>query len=69
MTAHNTQKRQKSISSAGFEPAIEASERPQIQALDRAAFGFGVLQGGRSKCNTSLNLLLCDSYMPHYDIQ
>jgi len=31
------------MSPAGFEPAIPASERPQTQALDRAAAGIGVL--------------------------
>ena len=30
---------------AGFEPAIPASERPQIYALDRAANGIGILFG------------------------
>ena len=30
--------------SAGFEPAIPASERPQTRALDRAATGVGVLR-------------------------
>jgi hypothetical protein len=32
MTTHNTVKRRKSIPSAGFEPAIPASERPQTHA-------------------------------------
>jgi len=29
--------------SAGFEPAIPASERPQIQVLDRAGAAIGTL--------------------------
>jgi hypothetical protein len=43
---------------AGFDPAIPASERPQIHALDRAATGIGdreVLGGGEKvhyKSNT-----------------
>ena len=38
----NTQhKRQASVPSAWFEPAIPASERPQTHALDRAATGIG----------------------------
>jgi hypothetical protein len=34
-------KRQTSMPSAGFEPAIPATKRPQIYALDRAAAGIG----------------------------
>jgi hypothetical protein len=40
-TTHNTHKRQTSMPSAGFEPVIPASERPQTHALDRAATGIG----------------------------
>ena len=31
------------MTQAGFEPAIPASEQPQIHALDRAATGMGTL--------------------------
>jgi len=31
------------MSPAGFEPAIQASERKQTHALDRAATGIGIL--------------------------
>jgi len=41
LTTHNTQKRQTSMSQAGFESAIPASERPQTYALDRAPNGIG----------------------------
>ena len=44
-TTHNTHKRQTSMSPAGFEPAIPASERPQTHALDRAAIGIGTVDG------------------------
>jgi hypothetical protein len=37
LTTHNIHKRQTSITSAGFEPAIPASKQPQTHALDRAA--------------------------------
>ena len=37
----DTHNRQTSMTPAGFEPAITASERPQTQALDRAATGIG----------------------------
>jgi len=37
----NTRKRLASIRSAGFEPTIPASERPQTHALDRAGTGTG----------------------------
>ena len=37
LTTHNTHKKQTSMSPAGFEPAIPASERRQIHVLDRAA--------------------------------
>jgi len=41
LTTHNTHKRQTSMSPAGSELAIPASERPQTRALDRAATGTG----------------------------
>jgi hypothetical protein len=41
LITHNTHNRQTSIPSAGFEPAVPASERPQIHALYRAAAGTG----------------------------
>jgi len=37
----NNHNRQISMPSAGFEPAIPASELPQTHALDRAATGIG----------------------------
>jgi hypothetical protein len=40
---HKTHKRQTSTPSAGFEPAIPASEPPQTHALDRASTEFGLL--------------------------
>jgi hypothetical protein len=42
MKTKHTQKRQTSISPAGFELAIPASERPQIGALDCAATRIGL---------------------------
>jgi hypothetical protein len=35
------EEKQTSIYSAGFEPTIPASERPQTKVLDRAAIGIG----------------------------
>jgi len=40
LTTHNTHKRQTSMASAGFEPTIPASERPQTHVLDRAGTGI-----------------------------
>jgi hypothetical protein len=40
LTTHNTHKRQTSMPSAGFEPTVPVSERPQTHALDRAATGI-----------------------------
>jgi hypothetical protein len=37
LTTHNTHNRQTSVTGAGFEPAIPASERPETRALERAA--------------------------------
>jgi len=37
---HNVRKRQTSVLSAGFEPAVPARERPQTYALDRATAGI-----------------------------
>ena len=37
MTTHNTHKNRHSCLTAGFEPAIPASQRPQIHALDSEA--------------------------------
>jgi len=44
LTTHYTQNREISVLSAGFEPTILASERPQTHALDRAVTGWGVLR-------------------------
>jgi hypothetical protein len=44
LTTHNTHKRQTSIPPVGFEPAIPASERPQIHASDCAATGIERIQ-------------------------
>ena len=41
LTTHSTHKRLTSMPPAGFEPAISARERPQTEALDRAAIGTG----------------------------
>ena len=41
LTKHNAHKRQTSMPSAGFEPAIRISELPQALALDHAATGIG----------------------------
>jgi hypothetical protein len=40
LTTHNIHKRQVSMPTKGFEPAIPASERPQTHALDRVATGI-----------------------------
>jgi hypothetical protein len=42
LTTYNTNNRQTSMPSAGFEPAIPASEQPQTHAFDRAATGIGL---------------------------
>jgi hypothetical protein len=41
LTAHTTHKRQISMHNVGFEPTIPESERPQNDALDRAATRIG----------------------------
>jgi len=43
LTTHNIHKRQTSMHPAGFEPAIQASKRPQLCALDRAVTVIGNL--------------------------
>ena len=40
LTTHNTHNRQTTMSPAGFEPEIPASEQPQTHAFDRAATGI-----------------------------
>jgi len=40
LTTHNTHKRQTPMLTAGFEPAIPVTERPQAHTLDRAANGI-----------------------------
>jgi len=42
LTTHNTHNKQVSLTSAGFQPAIPSSERPQTQALDCTATGTGI---------------------------
>jgi hypothetical protein len=49
LTALNTHKRHISMPSAGFEPVVPASERPQTYALDRAAIGIGDQELSRLK--------------------
>jgi hypothetical protein len=44
LTTHNHHKRRTSMTPTGFEPKILTSERPQTQALDRAATRIGVLR-------------------------
>jgi hypothetical protein len=44
LTTHNTHKTQTSMPSAGFEPAIPASQRPQKHALDRAPLGSALYE-------------------------
>ena len=42
LTSLNAHKRQTYMTSAGFEPAIPASERPQAHGLERTATGTGI---------------------------
>jgi len=42
LTTHNTHNRQTPMPSMGFEPTISVGERPQTNALDRAATGTGI---------------------------
>ena len=42
LTTHNTHNRLTFMSLVGFEPTISAGERPQADALDRAASGTGI---------------------------
>jgi len=42
LTTNNTHTRQTSMSPAGFEPAISASEQYKTHLLDRAAIGIGL---------------------------
>jgi hypothetical protein len=42
LATHNTHNRQTSMPSAGFVPAIAASDRPQTHALDRATTGISI---------------------------
>ena len=60
LTIHNTYKRQTSMPSAGFEPAIPVSEPPQTHTLDRTATGIGrgyvyayIIHSAHSLCHTS----------------
>jgi hypothetical protein len=41
--------------SAGFEPTIPASERPQTLALDRAVTGIGLINFYGAKCSVILH--------------
>jgi hypothetical protein len=43
LTKHNTHKRQTSMPPEGFEPTIQANERPQTHPLDGAATGTGLI--------------------------
>jgi len=41
LATHNIEKRRTSMPLAGFEPAIQTSERPQTNVLARAPIGVG----------------------------
>jgi hypothetical protein len=41
MTTHNTYKRQKTMPSAGFEPATPERERRQTHTIERMVTGIG----------------------------
>jgi len=43
LTSHNINKGQTSMSLAGLEPAVPASDRPQTHALESAVNGTGIL--------------------------
>ena len=43
LTAHNIQNRQTFMTPVGFEPTVSAGERPQTDALDRAAVRTGFI--------------------------
>ena len=55
LTTHN---RQTSMPRAGFEPAIAASERPQTNALGRAAARIGVCNNELTK-KMSFRVYIC----------
>ena len=55
-TTHKIHNRQISVPSAGFEPAIPASERPQNHSVDRAATAIGT-------CTADFTYLLCTSLL------
>jgi hypothetical protein len=58
LTKDNTHKGQASIPPAGFEPAIPASERPQINALNRAATEIGSVYL-QQRCNSECTMHNC----------
>jgi len=69
LTTHNTHKRQTFMPSAGFEPAIPASQRPHTHALDRAATGIGgqfYLDAAKWQCTHVVGLVDTDT-QPVYE--
>ena len=64
LTTHNTNNRQTSVPPAGFEPAITASERPQTQALYRAATGIGTLNPTSYKPSIILQIQSVNANLP-----
>ena len=62
MTTHNTHNRQTDMPTAGFEPAIAASKRPQTHALDRATTGIGMLNPLNPELNPICFLLALLAY-------
>jgi len=55
LTKHNTHKRDKFMTLAGFDPKIPASELPQALALDRAVTGIGLINFYGAKCSVILH--------------
>jgi len=60
LTTHNTHIRHAFITTAQFEPAIPASERPQTYACDREATGIGLNVLYEAKIRTNA---LCGHHM------
>ena len=65
----DTYERQTSVSPAGFEPAIPASERPHTDTLDRGAIGIaGLLLGIKLFCDSLVMLIKYPTFIQKHSV-
>jgi len=68
LTTHNTHNRQTSMSPVGFEPAIPASVRPQIHALECAATEINLQRTTSPMLHVAKHIINYTRYEIYYNV-